>query len=461
MPSPIGYGFKHRPDPNIKPQDKSIEIAIKPYEKKTGPRKLRILLVEPEFPIPSKSRNHKNYLPIGLLKLAAFYKKKGHLVKLVRGNLDLAEIDFEPDQVGITSLFTYWREHVKKSVEHYRSLFPKAKILVGGIYATLMPNDCRKFTGCDEVYEGVHEEAESAVPDYSLVSNPHELGYQIIHTSRGCIRKCKFCGVRRIEPRFVYKKSIIKDICSNKLVFYDNNILANPHIKRILNEITEFRYRGKHVSCESQCGFDGRLLTPEIAKLIRKARFRDVRIAWDGPYSSHKEVAKQVNMLTEAGYNRRDLFIFMIYNWEITFKEMEKKREKCKEWRVQIADCRYRPLNQKHDDYNPRKKQTKKDYYIDPEWTDALVKLFRKNVREQNICIRMGFASYNAEKERDGERQRRIRKALPPRLRSLGYNIIKVRQVEIVKGGYIVYCKTSDGESKFRISEDLQPRLVK
>ena len=31
---------------------------------------MKILLVEPAFPIPPKSKNHKDFLPIGLLKLA-------------------------------------------------------------------------------------------------------------------------------------------------------------------------------------------------------------------------------------------------------------------------------------------------------------------------------------------------------------------------------------------------------
>jgi len=41
----------------------------------------------------------------------------------------------------------------------------------------------------------------------------------------------------------------------------------------------------------------------------------------------------------------------------------------------QIADCRYRPLNQLFDNYNPLiKGQTSKDYYIHEEagWTDYL-----------------------------------------------------------------------------------------
>jgi hypothetical protein len=77
---------------------------------------------------------------------------------------------------------------------------------------------------------------------------------------------------------------------------------------------------------------------------------------------------------------------------------MEKKRKKCWKWKVQIADCRYRPLTQTYDNYNPRiKGQTIKDYYIhkSPRWTDGLVRQFRRNVRMQNICVRQGVSFYS------------------------------------------------------------------
>jgi hypothetical protein len=424
-------------------------------------KKLKILLVEPEFPIPPKSKNHKNFLPIGLLKLATYYKNKGDIVQLIRGNLPKERLPFDPDQIFVTSLFTYWRKYVKQSVEHYRNLFPEAKICVGGIYASLMPEDCKEYTCCDEVHIGIHKEAEQIVPDYSLVSNPHNLGFQIIHASRGCIRNCEFCGVRQIEPEFIFKKSIKEEICSGKLVFYDNNILANPYIINILQEIADFKYRGKNVLCESQCGFDGRLLTPEIAKMIKKARFQNVRIAWDDPYSDYKEIEKQIGMLTEAGYERSDIFIFMIHNWEIDFNEMERKREKCKQWGVQIADCRYRPMDQTYDDYNPLKKQTITDYYIHPKWTDELVKRFRRNVRRQNICVRMGFESYDGKKEREGERQRNIRKKLALSLRNLGYDITRVRQVKKIKTGWSIYCRTPTKKLKVEVSNSFQIRQIK
>ena len=44
-----------------------------------------ILLVEPNFPIPAKSKNHKNFLPIGLLKIASFLRSNGKNVLLRRG----------------------------------------------------------------------------------------------------------------------------------------------------------------------------------------------------------------------------------------------------------------------------------------------------------------------------------------------------------------------------------------
>lgn len=46
-----------------------------------------VLLVEPNFPIPSKSRNHKNFLPIGLLKIASLLRNKYIDVELVRHGL--------------------------------------------------------------------------------------------------------------------------------------------------------------------------------------------------------------------------------------------------------------------------------------------------------------------------------------------------------------------------------------
>lgn len=360
---------------------------------------MKVLLVEPSFPIPPKSKNHRDFLPIGLLKLASYHSSTGDEIKLVRGNHYFQ--NFYPDQVKITSLFTYWANYVWESVKFYKDNYPKTKIIVGGIYASLMPGHCKK-SGCDEVFVGVDERAENFKPAYELVN----VDYQIVHTSRGCLRRCKFCGTWKIEPKFTYKKSIKDEICSNRIIFYDNNLLANPYIKDLLEELKNSKYNGRFVYSESQCGIDGRLLTPPLARLLKQARFLNPRIAWDHEYGQRKMIKKQVDMLVEAGYPAKDIYVFMIYNYEHDYYELLKKLKQCKRWGVQIADCRYRPLNQTFDRYNPRKKQTSDDYYIHPKWTDRQIKLFRKKVRQQNIMIRHGFDFYSRELERWGARRR-------------------------------------------------------
>jgi hypothetical protein len=333
-------------------------------------------------------------MPIGLLKLASYYRKRGYKVRLANGNVVLK--NFQPDKILVTSLFTYWAKYVRECVQFYRNQFPDAKIIVGGIYASLMPEHCKAYTQCDRVFVGVHKSAEKCKPAYDLLFNPSP-PYQILHTSRGCLRKCPFCGVWKIEPEITFKKSIKKEISSNRLIFFDNNLLANPFIKDILKEIANTKWNGRAVKCEAVCGIDYRYLLgdPELASLLKKARFENIRIAWDWHYSQWKEIKKAIELLQSVGYRNRDMYVFMIYNWEIPFKEMEKKRIKCWEWKVQIADCRYRPLNLVYDNYNPNKSQTGMDYYIHPKWTDQEVKQFRKNVRRQNICVRYGLLYYS------------------------------------------------------------------
>lgn len=346
---------------------------------------MNILLVEPNFPIPAKSKNHCSFLPIGLLKIAAHHRNLGDNVELHRGNILTKTY---PDEIKITSLFTYWSKHVWDSINFYKTHYPEARIQVGGIYASLMPEHAKQ-SGCDDVQIGLYRNgvAEANEPAYDMV----DVDYQIIHASRGCFRRCNFCGTWKIEPEVTYKKSIKEEIRKKKLVFYDNNLIANPYIKDILSEIAEFRFSDKSkVSCESQSGLDGRLLIKdhEIAILLKKARFQYPRIAWDGPYSHWPKIKEQIKVLKNAAFPSEDIFIFMLYNHDLSYEEMRQKLDACRRWRVRVIDCRFRPLNSTFDGYNPRaKSQPEEEYYIHKEWTDTQVRAFRRAVRRQNIAI--------------------------------------------------------------------------
>ena len=94
-------------------------------------------------------------------------------------------------------------------------------------------------------------------------------------------------------------------IKKRKLVFYDNNLLANSHIDKILGELAEYRTKKGHpLRCESQSGFDLRLLTQERAKLLKDAHFVNPRIAWDGRYKTWPKVKDAIGLLEKAGYKR-------------------------------------------------------------------------------------------------------------------------------------------------------------
>lgn len=372
---------------------------------------MRVLLVEPDFPIPPKSRNHKDFLPIGLLKIASYLRKEGCDVKLVRGvagnGVDNTIEDCMPQEIWVTSIFTYWAPFVRETVSYYRTKFAGAKIRVGGIYASLFSkSEVKSYTGCDDVWQGVIPEAELCKPAYDLITNEEgsAIDYQIIHASRGCPRHCEFCGTWKIEPQFTYLSSVRSLISKRKIVFYDNNFLMNPNIHDILRELGELKSEGKILWCEAQSGLDGRILIsrPQLALGLRKAGFRYPRIAWDWDFGQHEAIKKQLEILVNAGYPKKEIFIFMLYDWKIPFEDMEYKRLKCWEWGVQIADCRYRPLNVIDDYCSNRNNQSTGHYYIHLEagWSDMLVRQFRRNVREQNICIRHGFPFYSQQMER-------------------------------------------------------------
>ena len=368
----------------------------------------KVLFIDPAFPVANKSRNHKDLLPVGLLKIGTLLNNNDFKTKLIRlnNNNDSFEdviLEFNPNFVMITSVFTYWSKQVKEAVDFSRNILPDVPIMVGGVFASLLPEKCKEYTGCDYVCKGVIKEAEGLSPDYSLLdNNGDDIDFQIIHSSRGCKRGCKFCGVNKIEPEIYGFPSIENQLIRKNLVFYDNNLLRNPDVEELLMELIRLKNEKKITRCESQSGFDGRILRkkPELAKLLKKANFKDPKIAWDGPYRKHKKRKEEIQVLVDAGYNPKEIAVFMLYNHDLSYNELEKKRALCFKWGVQISDCRFRPLDKLTDGYNPYKRsQEIGEYYIHKNWTDEEVREFRRNVRRHNICIRhnMQYHSRKAE----------------------------------------------------------------
>lgn len=373
----------------------------------------KLLMIEPKFPRPKKSVNHQDSLPIGLLKIGSYYRSMGWDVTLQQLSLSEDPIDDVFDEIKVTSLYTYWSEYVVDAVRWTREHYPNTPIEVGGIWASLMPKECLEMTGADSVYVGVMEEAEKFEPSYELLMQ--NIDFQILHTSRGCQRRCKACGVYCIEPQQSFISTIKDKVHKRKLVFYDNNILANPYIEDILRELILLKRQRRILHCESQSGFDGRILRrkPYLARMLWEAGFRYPKIAWDGSINSYKKREEEINILANNGFRRADISVFMLLNYELPYQELEFKRMYCWSWGVQVTPCRYRPLNQLFDRFNGRRKyQTSEDYYIHPNWTDLQITQFNRNVRKHNMCVRFRskFHSFKVEhKKIPLEQHKRLR----------------------------------------------------
>jgi len=106
---------------------------------------------------------------VALLKLAAYHKRRRDEVQLVRGCEPRV---FDANRIYITSLFTYAWQPVKDAVWYYRALLPKAKLFLGGIYASLMPEHAIENCAPDKLVEGLTDylEGDDLLPDYSLVA---------------------------------------------------------------------------------------------------------------------------------------------------------------------------------------------------------------------------------------------------------------------------------------------------
>jgi len=120
---------------------------------------MKVLLVEPDY--------YTRYPPLGLMKLSSFHKSRGDDIDFVRGLVN--NCNYDPDIIKITSLFTYSWKPVHRAIEFYHRLYPRAKIEVGGIYASIMPERIRLKFPFAFIHKGLYNPAERYMPDYDML----------------------------------------------------------------------------------------------------------------------------------------------------------------------------------------------------------------------------------------------------------------------------------------------------
>lgn len=292
---------------------------------------MKVLLVE-----PAKSQGYwTTYPPLALLKISAYHKRLGDETELVKGNFELS---YKPDIIYITSLFTYAYKPVDGSISFYRSKYPSSRILVGGIYATLCSDTLNsKFARDVEIHKGLYPNAENLLPDYSLVP---DWKTSLVISSRGCIRRCRFCSANLLEPEFKALKTIEKLIWHKhkNIVFWDNNFLASPFRDQILYELAEI---GKPVDFNQ--GLDARLLEEKTIIKLKQINLKQIRLAYDTTVI-RKPLMNAVKKLKGMGFRGRKIFIYCLYNYRDEPADLLSRIQDILEWGAIVYPMRYEPI---------------------------------------------------------------------------------------------------------------------
>lgn len=313
--------------------------------------KMHVLLVEPEY--------YTQYPPLGLLKLSSYHKSLGDTIKLVRG---CKRVRTAPDRIYVTSLFTWAWEPVWQAVSYYKKRFPHAKLWLGGLYASLLPEHAAR-SGADKIYKGLFKEAENIMPDYSLL--PKWDG-SLIFSSRGCNNKCPFCAVPILEGGLGSIKHSITHLVYPKhtrIIFWDNNILQSPGWKDIFDELKEI---GKKVDFNQ--GLDARAIDDDVASRLARlkldsGRCTKVRLAYD-LRGNESFVKKAIECLNAAGIRGKAIMVYTLFNYKDTPKDFFERVRDIVSWGAVCYPMRYEPLDGT---------VLEKNKYISSNWTPEQV----------------------------------------------------------------------------------------
>lgn len=316
-----------------------------------------ILLIEPGY------RN--KYPPLGLMKIAQYHGPRGKRdkVRFIKGE-DRSVLAEAWDRVYVTTLFSFEYRKTAKAIDFALEVVngQADKIFVGGIAASLMNErfcneprwqGIRFIKGLlsappavalqlDDFAEEFYSDdmngkpIEDLIPDYGILDQV-DYSYPVHdayfgYTSRGCIRKCHFCGVPKLEGAQRDTESLTQLVTDieklygpkKDLILMDNNVVASPRFKEIIAEIRDLGFvpgaklarGGTPVQrrVDFNQGVDARILCkdPVFLRELATICIKPLRIAFDhlGVRKAYEQAVRYA-----AGHGLTELSNYMLYNF--------------------------------------------------------------------------------------------------------------------------------------------------
>ncbi len=188
------------------------------------------------------------------------------------------------DAVLVQTYMTYWYPGIQEVIEDIRALQPSARIVLGGVYATLCPEHARSL-GADLVVEGTRLEplwhALSIEPENRIPYWPPEgTEVGIIKITEGCPFRCTYCSTPLLWDGFTHRpiKNCLDELHSlvqmgaNNIAFYDDALLfqADRILIPFLEEVIKNSTR---VFFHTPNALNARFMTSELASLMVHAGF--------------------------------------------------------------------------------------------------------------------------------------------------------------------------------------------
>ena len=219
----------------------------------------------------------------------------------------------------------------------------KKKCIVGGPGAILMKDK----------FDRIAEIRESCFPFEPITyHNPFAT-----FTTRGCVNKCGFCAVPKIEGDFREIKKFIP-----RPLVCDNNFLASSkvHFNRAVEKLKIFPY------IDFNQGLEARLFTSERAYKLQELKSIRLRFSFD-TLKEEKYVVDAINLAQKKGFN--NISCYLLFGFKDTPKEALYKAKLLEKLKVHIYPMRFRPLN-----------SSKRDEFVNTKkgWTDYELKRFKR-----------------------------------------------------------------------------------
>jgi hypothetical protein len=244
-----------------------------------------------------------------------------------------------PDEVWISATMSYWWESARDLVGRLRCRWGHKKplILLGGIYASIVPEHAAQYVQSDIVVQGEVEAANDLWPDLSLYETPPS--YAIITPARGCPFNCAYCaqltinaGVRQVRYRPVQdilaEMQHAQDAYGIKdFAFYADFLLWDHehNFQPLLEDIVKDRRFYRLYAPE---GFDTKFLSQSqrLVDLLKGANFQKIYLPCESIDDTFlkqlnrrhvrlEHFVKAAQMCERAGFNLRhmDVNAFVLY----------------------------------------------------------------------------------------------------------------------------------------------------